>query len=72
MLATLLCTLICVFIVTSCTNNQEEIFESQELGNTENEYVPQQFAKRLACSLDDIALRSFIQKEAALQKDGDL
>jgi hypothetical protein len=60
-----------VLIVVSCSNNQEEIYESPELSNPKAEYAPQQFAKRLAYSLKDNTLRSFIQKEASLQKDGD-
>ena len=47
------------------------MYENHESSTPAWEYAPQQFAKQLAYALKNNTLRSFIQKEAALQKDGD-
>lgn len=70
-LTALVYTFICLLAATSCSNDPQELYENPEPGAPEKEYAPQEFAKRLACALQNTALRHFIQQEAALQKDGD-
>jgi lipoprotein len=59
------------FMLFSC-NNEENSMTSFSKGNNDADvYPPQYFARVLALSLKDEALRDFIKEEAAKQKDGD-
>lgn len=61
-----------IFALLSCNNEEKEnMTDIVSVGNSNEIYSPQYFAKALALALNDESLRDFIKEEAMKQKDGD-
>ena len=59
------------FMLFSCNKEENSVMGFSKGNNNVDMYPPQYFARVLALSLKDEALRDFIKKEASKQKDGD-